>query len=132
MTSEEGHRLGAQTGSEAVAKGDLPLRVGQDRLGAGQERRQLRFQCGAPGAGCGAVTAVAQPVAIAGLAAALSNRADFATPSLLGRHLDLAYAARVLHSGRITRADSVLISARPGNTAIPWAALMKINFTARG
>jgi len=136
MTVKEGHRLNPQPGGEGIAEGDFPLRLGDCRRDGGNERRQFRLEAGATGLCCRAVAAVAQTVAVARLAAALpcrySNRADFPTPSLLGCGFDIDHVRRILHSGRITRAKCVWISARRRNTVIPWVALRKINFSARG
>jgi hypothetical protein len=107
--------LGAQAGSEGVAKGDLPFRIGQRCFEGGEERRQFRLEAGATGARRRAVAAVAQAVAIARLAAAFatrhSNRAKFFTPSLPRGRLNRECAMRFIHLGRIAWADGVLISA---------------------
>ena len=132
MTSKKGFRLGPQRRRKGAAESDLPLCFNKRRLDGGEQRRQFGIAPGVAGFRRGAVAAVLQAIAIARLAAALSNRANVQPLPPRGRRFVSAMSARILHSGRILPAVSVLISAEAGWAVIPWVALAKIISAARG
>jgi hypothetical protein len=129
--SRKGHRLCPQPSGEAPAEFRLQLRRENHFIAAGEEGRQFGIDLGAMSPHRLAVAAMAQAVAIARLAAALSNRANFTTPSLPGGRLALQCAAKCLHPrdhAPFTALAAVWISIEVDSPLSRGRCWRKINF----